>query len=148
MDSSQSCRSKAQSSSSPNQLHHHHHHHHHHPHHHFHIHFSPNCPFHSRLLQPNIVRPESLTADSCSVPFNSQTSRIQDTHPSNSLLFINGEKDNLTVEQEVEEEEEVEYEEEEEDDPVFVLTDEWREFFAQSEAKRRLAKKEAKRKSK
>lgn len=28
--------------------------------------------------------------------------------------------------------------EEEDDDPVFVLTDEWKEFFAKSEAKRRL----------
>lgn len=27
---------------------------------------------------------------------------------------------------------------EEEEDPVFVLTDEWRDFFAKSEAKRRL----------
>ncbi|CAK7349400.1 unnamed protein product [Dovyalis caffra] len=29
-------------------------------------------------------------------------------------------------------------EEEEDDDPIFVLTDEWREFFARSEAKRKL----------
>jgi len=28
--------------------------------------------------------------------------------------------------------------EEEDDDPVFVLTDEWREFFAKSEARRKL----------
>ena len=28
--------------------------------------------------------------------------------------------------------------EEEEEDPIFVLTDEWREFFAKSEAKRKL----------
>lgn len=31
-----------------------------------------------------------------------------------------------------------EEEEEEEEEPVFVLTDEWMEFFAKSEAKRRL----------
>lgn len=31
-----------------------------------------------------------------------------------------------------------EEEEEEEEDPIFVLTDEWREFFAKSEAKRKL----------
>lgn len=30
--------------------------------------------------------------------------------------------------------------EEDDEDPVFVLTDEWREFFAKSEAKRRLGK--------
>ncbi|MCI00921.1 hypothetical protein A2U01_0021945, partial [Trifolium medium] len=29
---------------------------------------------------------------------------------------------------------------EEDDEPVFVLTDEWREFFAKSEAKRKLVK--------
>ncbi|XP_020206404.1 uncharacterized protein LOC109791513 [Cajanus cajan] len=34
--------------------------------------------------------------------------------------------------------------EEEDDEPVFVLTDEWREFFAKSEAKRKLEKKQAK----
>ncbi|KAK2352827.1 hypothetical protein QL285_090534 [Trifolium repens] len=33
---------------------------------------------------------------------------------------------------------------EEDDEPVFVLTDEWREFFAKSEAKRKLEKKQAK----
>ena len=33
---------------------------------------------------------------------------------------------------------EEEEEEEEEDEPVFVLTDEWRDFFAKSEAKRKL----------
>lgn len=30
--------------------------------------------------------------------------------------------------------------EEEDDDPVFVLTDEWREFFAKSEAERKQSK--------
>ena len=33
---------------------------------------------------------------------------------------------------------EEEVEEEEDDEPIFVLTDEWREFFAKSEAKRKL----------
>ncbi|KAK2406140.1 hypothetical protein P8452_68499 [Trifolium repens] len=32
----------------------------------------------------------------------------------------------------------------EDDEPVFVLTDEWREFFAKSQAKRKLEKKQAK----
>lgn len=32
----------------------------------------------------------------------------------------------------------VNFDDEEEADPVFVLTDEWRDFFAKSEAKRRL----------
>ncbi|CAA3010342.1 Hypothetical predicted protein [Olea europaea subsp. europaea] len=43
---------------------------------------------------------------------------------------------------------EPEEEEEEEEEPIFVLTDEWKEFFAKSEAKRRLAKKQAKKKGK
>ncbi|XP_066315633.1 uncharacterized protein [Miscanthus floridulus] len=34
--------------------------------------------------------------------------------------------------------------EEEDEEPVFVLTDEWAEFFAKSEAKRRLAKQQQK----
>ncbi|KAL2319299.1 hypothetical protein Fmac_028268 [Flemingia macrophylla] len=34
--------------------------------------------------------------------------------------------------------------EEEDDEPVFVLTDGWREFFAKSEARRKLEKKQAK----
>lgn len=40
----------------------------------------------------------------------------------------------------VEIEEEGEHQEEEEGDPVFVLTDEWKEFFAKSEAKRRIGR--------
>ncbi|KAH0659908.1 hypothetical protein KY290_029459 [Solanum tuberosum] len=38
--------------------------------------------------------------------------------------------------------------EDEEEEPIFVLTDEWRDFFAKSEAKRRQAKKHAKKKGK
>ncbi|KAF5961850.1 hypothetical protein HYC85_003059 [Camellia sinensis] len=44
--------------------------------------------------------------------------------------------------------EEDEDEDEDEEDPVFVLTDEWKEFFAKSEAKRKLAKKQARKKGK
>ncbi|KAI3694391.1 hypothetical protein L1987_77356 [Smallanthus sonchifolius] len=36
----------------------------------------------------------------------------------------------------------------EEEEFIFVLTDEWKELFAKSEAKRRLAKKQAKKKGK
>lgn len=39
-------------------------------------------------------------------------------------------------------------EEEDDEEPVFVLTDEWMEFFAKSEAKRKLEKKQAKKKRK
>ncbi|WCJ37962.1 hypothetical protein M5689_019050 [Euphorbia peplus] len=37
-------------------------------------------------------------------------------------------------------------EDEQEDDPIFVLTDEWRDYFAKSEAKRKLEKQLAKKK--
>ena len=38
----------------------------------------------------------------------------------------------------LQEQEDYVLEEEEEDEPIFVLTDEWRDFFAKSEAKRKL----------
>ncbi|KAK8541596.1 hypothetical protein V6N13_137802 [Hibiscus sabdariffa] len=51
-------------------------------------------------------------------------------------------------EQEYEELQDIKEEEDEEEEPIFVLTDEWREFFAKSEAKRKLEKKQAKKKQK
>ncbi|KAL1293489.1 uncharacterized protein LOC107618160 isoform X3 [Arachis ipaensis] len=36
------------------------------------------------------------------------------------------------------------HDEEEDDEPIFVLTDEWREFFAKSEARRKQEKKQGK----
>lgn len=42
------------------------------------------------------------------------------------------------LEQEYEQLQEAEEGDDEEDEPIFVLTDEWREFFAKSEAKRKL----------
>lgn len=47
---------------------------------------------------------------------------------------------NRVVQQELEQEQYYGIEDEDEDEPVFVLTDEWRDFFAKSEAKRKLGK--------
>ncbi|KAM6575868.1 hypothetical protein CsatA_024195 [Cannabis sativa] len=53
----------------------------------------------------------------------------------NSRRFFSSEQEDYGLEEE---------EEEEEDELIFVLTDEWRDFFAKSEAKRKLEKKQAK----
>ncbi|KAH7837698.1 hypothetical protein Vadar_016864 [Vaccinium darrowii] len=125
-------------SSQPWNLSAHRHHHHHCPHppphhHHYHIHFSPHCPLHSRLLQPNT---HTLPCPS-SIPFLDQSKlhipEHGETHPSDVLMNQEGNEEVF---------------EEDEEEPVFVLTDEWREFFAKSEAKRRLEKKQARKKGK
>ncbi|KAL3828926.1 hypothetical protein ACJIZ3_017728 [Penstemon smallii] len=139
------------SSNSAAPLHRHcrrHHHHHHHGHHHF-FYVSPHCPLHRPLLQPSNHSPL------CSLPNSQNPLPVASIPPNPSLSFTdlpnNATFDDSTLMQdeieklEVEEEEE---EEEEEEDPIFVLTDEWREFFAKSEAKRRQAKKQAKKKGK
>ncbi|KAL6967977.1 hypothetical protein U1Q18_033781 [Sarracenia purpurea var. burkii] len=123
----------------PNHHHHHHHfslcHHrlsHHHHHHHHHLHFSLHCPLHSHLLQPKNHRytcPNSLL-----LPNRSNFPVFGETYPSDPLLM---QEANKGAE-----------EKEDEEEPVFVLTDEWKEFFAESEAKRRLAKKQAIKKGK
>ncbi|XP_058196618.1 uncharacterized protein LOC131312699 [Rhododendron vialii] len=117
------------------------HHHHHcphqppHHHHHYHLHFSPHCPLHSRLLQPNI----HLHPCPSSLPSLNQSKSLvpecAETYPSDALM-IQDQEGNEEAFEEVDE------------DPVFILTDEWREFFAKSEAKRRLAKKQARKKGK
>ncbi|XP_047944237.1 non-classical arabinogalactan protein 31-like [Salvia hispanica] len=109
-------------------------HHHHHHHHYFYV--SPHCPLHRPILQPINHAPScSLStpaAPIASIPINPHLT----THPdqiSDDAPIIDNEIENLEDENE-----------EEEEDPIFVLTDEWREFFAKSEAKRKLAKKQAK----
>ncbi|KAL1557505.1 hypothetical protein AAHA92_08073 [Salvia divinorum] len=117
-------------------------HHHHHcggGHHHHYFYVSPHCPLHRPILQPNNHTPScSLStshqnqAPSASIPINPHLT----THPdqiSDDVQIIDNEIENLEDENE-----------EEEEDPIFVLTDEWREFFAKSEAKRKLAKKQSK----
>ncbi|KAG6417209.1 hypothetical protein SASPL_119362 [Salvia splendens] len=112
-----------------------------HPHHcgggghHHYFYVSPHCPLHRPILQPINHTPScslSTPAPIASIPINPHLT----THPdqiSNDARIIDNEIENLEDENE-----------EEEEDPIFVLTDEWREFFAKSEAKRKLAKKQAK----
>ncbi|KAL5562157.1 hypothetical protein UlMin_031904 [Ulmus minor] len=106
---------------------HHHHHHHHHLlcplnklHHH---HCLSGC---HRHLCPNFAsfpqNPQPRASHAFSPNFNKEA---HDSAPQALQDQENGEL-------------------EEEDEPVFVLTDEWRNFFAESEAKRKLAKKQAK----
>ncbi|KAL3531077.1 hypothetical protein ACH5RR_010399 [Cinchona calisaya] len=150
-------------------LNHHHHHknnpiHHHHHHHHFYL--SPNCPLHGYMmtlyskthhhhsptcpsfasshLQPR--NPETIASVPIPFPnpFNLQPIEPKESDFNNINTtpgVMNKEYEELEEEEQQHMEEE---DEEEEEDPVFVLTDEWREFFAKSEAKRRLAKKQAK----
>ncbi|XAR60933.1 hypothetical protein NMG60_11034478 [Bertholletia excelsa] len=119
----------------------HYHHHHsscplsfpHHHHHHYHIHFSPHCPLHSRLIQPDTLVHACPSSLQLPHPSPSQVPESGEIYPCDALMMQGGNEGAI---------------EEDEEDPVFVLTDEWREFFAKSEAKRRSAKKQAKKKGK
>ncbi|KAM7266047.1 hypothetical protein ACFE04_003730 [Oxalis oulophora] len=51
---------------------------------------------------------------------------------------------NVNVDSQIYQDEQVFEEEEDDDEPIFVMTDEWMEFFAKSEARRKLEKKQAK----
>ncbi|XP_019180155.1 PREDICTED: forkhead box protein L2-like [Ipomoea nil] len=112
-------------------------------HHHQHLHIVPNCPLHSFLLKP-----PSHHSPSC--PLFSPFPNHLNPQPLSSSQFPG--IPNLPVrEPEITlsdammmQEENLEEEPDEEEDPIFVLTDEWRDFFAKSEAKRRQAKKQAK----
>ncbi|XP_024166759.1 proline-rich protein 7 isoform X4 [Rosa chinensis] len=120
-------------------LHHHHHHHplflnpHHHPHHHHH-HF--NCRHHH--VRPNFTSFAQNPEQATPVPFptysKSETSGIKGAYDYNPTPLVLQEQNH----------DDVALEEEEDDDPIFVLTDEWKEFFAKSEAKRKLERKQAK----
>eukprot|EP00268_Persea_americana_P063687 TRINITY_DN828_c0_g1_i2.p1 TRINITY_DN828_c0_g1~~TRINITY_DN828_c0_g1_i2.p1 ORF type:complete len:142 (+),score=37.84 TRINITY_DN828_c0_g1_i2:140-565(+) len=110
----------------------HHQHHHHHHHHHHHPFF---CPFHSRFPYPNFQTHFPTFPIPPPTPANlnpgSSAPGLVDINFSTTGLQEGAEKL-------------YEEEEEEEEEPVFVLTDEWMEFFAKSEAKRRLDKQQAK----
>ncbi|XP_021720115.1 polycomb group protein Pc-like [Chenopodium quinoa] len=138
-------------------LHHHHHHHHfiiikpcslsspHPHHHHHHHHVLPQC---NLILQnpnskicPNLINPPPQIPQSA-LPLPSQTnpnlgfSGFEPPHTSQHTLYF--QDAGLGEVEEIEDDE----------DPIFVMTDEWREFFAKSEAKRREAKKLAKKQGK
>ncbi|XP_049411345.1 uncharacterized protein LOC125874494 [Solanum stenotomum] len=128
---------------------HHPHHHHRHRHRHQHFQISHNCPLHSYMLQRNNhvptcplftpsplpQNPEQITPSLLPDDLNMQISEPNVSFNDSGMMQNEGEN--------------FEYEDEdEEEEPVFVLTDEWRDFFAKSEAKRRQAKKHAKKKGK
>ncbi|XP_021273886.1 SKI/DACH domain-containing protein 1-like isoform X1 [Herrania umbratica] len=124
---------------------HQHHHHDHHltilcPHQHHH-HRTILCPLHHHHHHHLITCHSHVSPALAPLPLqnylNSGSKTVQnEAHDSGTLVL---------QEQECEGLEEGEVEEEDEE-PIFVLTDEWREFFAKSEAKRKLEKKQAKKK--
>ncbi|KAL6214314.1 hypothetical protein ACLB2K_013750 [Fragaria x ananassa] len=117
---------------------HHHHHHHHHPlflnphHHHHHHHF--NCHHHHHV-RPSFTsfpqNPEQPTPIPLPTNSNSETYGLKGAYDYNPTPQVLQEQnhDGVAFEEE---------EEEDDEDPIFVLTDEWKEFFAKSEAKRKL----------
>ncbi|CAO2824463.1 unnamed protein product [Amaranthus hypochondriacus] len=124
---------------SPHHHHHHHHHHlHHQHHHHHHLHHH-----HYHHVQCQCAVPEqnyhSHYPNSISLPLHTNPnlgvsgSEVSHTLPDTQNFIDDGLE---------------EYEELEDEDPIYVMTDEWREFFAKSEAKRREAKKQAKKQGK
>ncbi|KAL4324627.1 hypothetical protein GQ457_11G003700 [Hibiscus cannabinus] len=133
-------------------IHHHHHHttscplHHHHHHtischlHHHHHHHTISCPVHHHLITCHSHVSPTLAPLSPQNHANLESTTAQNEahHSGNPLL----------QDQEYEELQDIKEEEDEEEEPIFVLTDEWREFFAKSEAKRKLEKKQAKKKQK
>ncbi|KAL7116226.1 hypothetical protein ACP275_04G229800 [Erythranthe tilingii] len=129
-------------SNSAEKIHHHHRHYggggHHHHHHFFYV--SPHCPHHRPILQPKNHSPSCYFSTSYTAAQNPEpAASINPPNPNLSFLDnqLNQSLHDSTMKQD--EIEEVE-EEEEEEEAIFVLTDEWRDFFAKSEAKRKLAK--------
>nr|AEI70322.1 unknown [Salicornia brachiata] len=134
------------SSHTHHHFHHHHHprpHHHCHHHHHFHHTVLPKCALHNNFSQtsnsklcPNLSPPlpQIPTPPASTIPLL-RSSSLQPPPPPQDIKNI--QDDGVG-----------EYEEEEEEDAVFVMTDEWRDFFAKAEGKRRAAKKLAKKQGK
>ncbi|KAM3731464.1 hypothetical protein ACB098_12G165300 [Castanea mollissima] len=132
--------------------HHHHHHHHHHlcNHHHHHHHFLCFCPHHPHHHHHFNGHPHLCPTLISSFPRNPEASNpVPLPNHSNLETSASGcEQAYATANQMLQEQEHEGLEEEDDDEPVFVLTDEWREFFAKSEAKRKLEKKQAKKNGK
>ncbi|PKI76749.1 homeobox-leucine zipper protein HOX21-like [Punica granatum] len=140
------------------QSHHHHHphHNHHHPrhshcHHHCHFvcqrghrHFICHHRAHSPALAaaplpPALQHPDAVAAVIQPRGLNSETFQSGEPQRDESLAT------QMSQEQEHNEQIGEDYDDYDEE-PVFVLTDEWKEFFAKSEAKRKQDKKRAKKK--
>ncbi|XP_048422708.1 transcription factor MafB-like [Pyrus x bretschneideri] len=125
-------------------LHHHHHrhplflsplHHRRHHHHHFH-HLRLNFASFPQNREPPAAAP---------IPFpthmNSEPSELKEAHYDDPTFLTLPEQTYGEIGEGV-------VEEEEDDEPIFVLTDEWKEFLAKCEAKRKLEKQQAKKKGK
>ncbi|XP_039021421.1 uncharacterized histidine-rich protein DDB_G0274557-like isoform X2 [Hibiscus syriacus] len=121
-------------------IHHPRHHHHHYRHHH---HYTISCPLHHH--HHLITCHSHVSPTLAPLPLQNHTN-LESTTTQNEAHHCG----NPVLEEQEPEYEELQdiKEEEEEDEPIFVLTDEWREFFAKSEAKRKLEKKKAKKKQK
>ncbi|XP_028776904.1 SKI/DACH domain-containing protein 1-like [Neltuma alba] len=124
----------------------HRHHHHHRPHHHhchgvlsycaFHNHYF-HCHCHRHRQGSNIVTPSLPPQNPESfVPFpvgnNSNVMAAEHKAADGAAAQISQEQEHLDLD------------EEEDEEPIFVLTDEWRDFFAKSEARRQQEKKNRK----
>ncbi|KAB2636601.1 hypothetical protein D8674_027135 [Pyrus ussuriensis x Pyrus communis] len=106
------------------------HHAHHHLHHHYHSHPLFLCPLHHRH-------------------HHHHHNHHHFHHLASNLHLVSDQFVNRTLpEQTYGEIGDGVVEEEEDDEPIFVLTDEWKEFLAKCEAKRKLEKQQAKKKGK
>ncbi|QHO33770.1 hypothetical protein HN51_027422 [Arachis hypogaea] len=95
-----------------------------------------HCPLHTHHFPPP---PQYLR------PLPQNPHLFAPLHLPTSQATKYNEESNAFVAQSSQELEHVElHDEEEDDEPIFVLTDEWREFFAKSEARRKQEKKQGK----
>ncbi|XP_055830302.1 uncharacterized protein LOC129899379 [Solanum dulcamara] len=116
----------------------------HHHHHHFQI--LHNCPLHSYMLKRNKHVPTCPLFTPSPLPLNPEQITPEALLPEDLNVQIS--EPNVSFTDSRMTQNEGQDFEDEEDEPIFVLTDEWRDFFAKSEAKRRQAKKHAKKKGK
>ncbi|XP_027907028.1 uncharacterized protein LOC114166487 [Vigna unguiculata] len=96
-----------------------------------------HCPLHNPHFHAvNLLKPQFQP---CFAPFQKMHSNFEPLHSHHHQQQQQPIPSNSPIPQELEH---IDHDgEEEDDDPVFVLTDEWREFFAKSEARRKLEKK-------
>ncbi|CAM0884332.1 unnamed protein product [Alopecurus aequalis] len=135
------------------------HHHHHHRlhlrldpghHHRIHIHL---CHHTAHLLLPASTCAHHHHQQAAFVPPHpfpyTPTGAAAPWHPEAQPAGPHGEaaRDSEEPALQAEQGEEVYLDEEDEEEPVFVLTDEWAEFFAKADAKRKLAKQQKQKKN-
>ncbi|OVA04035.1 hypothetical protein BVC80_693g25 [Macleaya cordata] len=127
---------------------HHHHHFHHcrHHHHHHHQHFCSLNP-HFALCQKPTFHPNLCPNFAfCPTISGEPKSGISVATPGALDVELSGSKEPVGSEDQLLQEEfKIE---EEDEEPIYVMTEEWMEFFAKSEAKRRLEKQAKKKKKK